>query len=893
MNELGLGIAFVGHDQFSTVMNASAMSFNRLDTAVGRSQGRVGAHADAMVVAAKTWQASTAVLRGAFDLAGASAEFSQAVASVGAVSNASAQQLQQLEDAAIGAGIATQFSPTEAVVGLQDLAQAGFDANESIALLRPTLDLAAGSLGKLSPSGAAGLAAQTMKAFSLDIDQADVAVDQLLKTVNQFAISADQLPLALGTAARGAQAMSQGLSETLIALGLVKNVIPGVERASTAVAVAMERMVKPDTQRALKGLGVAVADAEGNFRPFLDVLLDLQPQLAKMSQQERGAFLTKTFGTESLAGIQAILGQIQNGIKGASGEIVKGAAAIEFLRSGMENAAGTAKKFADRLLDTFAGQKQLVQGSLDTLAIVVGKPFETALRPLVEGFLAVVNQVLAVVRSIPAPVQAFIAKAVVAAGAIMAIVGGIIAAKVLIAGIGGVLAAAGVSVAGLVTTLLPVVAVLGVAAAAVFGFRQAIEQNMGGLADRIAGAVASVKLAFAGLSQLFSEGGFSGQVREDLNKAENMGLKNFVVRVFGFVERLRELFSGISTGFSKAIEAARPSFVAFAKAIDGVAGPLASLFETNDAADAAASFEAFGSAGQKLGRVLGSVVETLVQVATGIAEFSKGFGSTWDKISAAMGPVIDSLRQIAVEVFGVKDGFAAGQGGLEEFGVVVGTVLAAAIRQFGRALGAVASFYGAVSGYFRSLFTIVSGVVDLIGGVMSGNWSQVWTGFKKVALGAVSAIANTLLGLVETFSSLGDQFAKLLGIDANSAEKFRALRRSITESLAESAGTAPIATAETGIAGQAPIVANVSLPEPTASVVTAGQAQLGGASAAQAAQAMIAASAEIARNAGRQPPPPNVTVRLDSAQIAAQIELSSRSEADNNFTPGLPVASGA
>ena len=52
----------------------------------------------------------------------------------------------QLHDAAIDAGIATQFSPTEATVGLKELAQAGFNAQESMKLLIPVLDLAGGSL---------------------------------------------------------------------------------------------------------------------------------------------------------------------------------------------------------------------------------------------------------------------------------------------------------------------------------------------------------------------------------------------------------------------------------------------------------------------------------------------------------------------------------------------------------------------------------------------------------------------------------------------------------------------------------------------------------------------------------------------------------------------------
>jgi len=150
---------------------------------------------------------------------------------VAAVSGASAVELQQLRDAAIAAGIATQFSPTEATLGLRELSPAGFSAQESMRLLIPVLDLAAGSLGELSPQQAAGLASQAMKAFGISIDEALISVDRMLQAVNVFALNASELPLALGTASRGAQALHQSLSETLIALGLVKNVIPGVDRA--------------------------------------------------------------------------------------------------------------------------------------------------------------------------------------------------------------------------------------------------------------------------------------------------------------------------------------------------------------------------------------------------------------------------------------------------------------------------------------------------------------------------------------------------------------------------------------------------------------------------------------------------------------------------------------
>jgi hypothetical protein len=173
---------------------------------------------------------------GAFALADKALAFEQAVATIAAVSGATATELAAAKEAALDAGIATQFSPTEATVGLKELAQAGFHATESTQLLLPVLDLAAGSLGELSPAQAAGLASQAMKAFGVSASDASVAVDRMLQAVNVFALNASELPQALGIASRGAQALHQNLSETLVALGLVKNVIPGVERASAGVA---------------------------------------------------------------------------------------------------------------------------------------------------------------------------------------------------------------------------------------------------------------------------------------------------------------------------------------------------------------------------------------------------------------------------------------------------------------------------------------------------------------------------------------------------------------------------------------------------------------------------------------------------------------------------------
>lgn len=258
LNSLGLGFVFTARDLASGKLGELERRFASLDNRVTNGTERITGSFRALGTGLSVFGAGTGEIAGVFALADAAGTFEQAIAAVGAVSGATAPELEALRDAAIDAGIATQFGPTQATLGLRELAQAGFNAQESIRLLRPALDLAAGSLGELTPQAAAGLAAQAMKAFSISIDDASISVDRMLQAVNVFALNANELPLALGTASHGDQSLHQSLSETLIALGLIKNVIPGVERASTGAAVAMERLADPKVQLRLREIHVQV-----------------------------------------------------------------------------------------------------------------------------------------------------------------------------------------------------------------------------------------------------------------------------------------------------------------------------------------------------------------------------------------------------------------------------------------------------------------------------------------------------------------------------------------------------------------------------------------------------------------------------------------------------------
>ncbi len=483
LNNLGLGFVFTARDLASGAIQNLERNFLSLDRKVGLGAERIQSSFQQLGVGLAVFSAGAGMVAGAFSLANAAGRFEQSIAAVGAISGASALELQQLRDAAIGAGIATQFSPTEAVLGLRELAQAGFSAAESMALLSPVLDLAGGSLGELSPQQSAGLAAQAMKAFGLSVDEASVSVDRMLQAVNVFALNASELPTALGVASRGAQALHQSLSETLITLGLVKNVIPGVERASTAAAVAMERMADPEVQKKLRGIGVSVVDAHGSFRGFLDVVGEMSPRLERMSEAQRSAFLLSAFGREALGGLSAVMTQVTNGIRTNTGETLRGGAAIAYLRQQFDSAGGTAARFRDQMLNTFEGQKKLLGGSLETLAIVIGEPFAQVFKPIVSAVVEVVNGLLGVLRQLPAPVKKAFAGFAVAAGAVIATVGAVIAVKAGVALLAVGLKVLGVTAAGLMSTMLPAIATVALLGLVVAGFVYAVRNNLGGLGD--------------------------------------------------------------------------------------------------------------------------------------------------------------------------------------------------------------------------------------------------------------------------------------------------------------------------------------------------------------------------------------------------------------------------
>lgn len=759
---LGLGFLLSARDLASGVFERVGSKLRGLSTGVDRSSARMDQALSGVGDSLGRIASGVGGALGGMASLREAASFDDALRQIQAVSGATADEMLRLEAAALDAGIAAQFSPTEAAVALRDLTQAGFLAAEAMEMLVPVLDLAAGSLGELTPQEAGGLAAQALKAFGLEAADTGRVVDQLLQSVNVFALSARELPLALGTASRGAQTANQSLEETLITLGLVKNVIPGVERASTAVAVAMGEIATPKAQRALRGVGVAVTDSQGRFRDFLDVLVELEPALGRMTEQRRATFLRDAFGTEALGGVLAVSQQLRTGIRTATGEIVRGADAVAYLRGQFQSAEGTAGRFRDTLLGGFRGQWTLFVGAIKTLAIAVGRPVLEVLTPVVTKLGEAARAVTRAFLDLPPSVRKGIAVVIGAVAGLGALAGGLAAARsasgLLRIGLG----ALGVQLGGLTGLLGPVLLAVAALVLAIAGLKVAYEKNLGGLRDFVVRAGQVISMTLRGLGQLFSDGGFSGPLREELRKAENLGIRRFLVAVYVFAHRVKSLVGGIAEGFRAGLEAARPVFDDFAGAVRELAGAFTHLVRAIFGGANDLPSDSFRAFGQSVGRALAGVIAVITKLAAAALRLTggiiDGFATMWTYI----GPAILTLRDALADLADAFLGLFGGSGDLNANAKSSTSAFRTLGQVIGKFVGGAVMVVVLAAAGLAKVLTILIKTLDAVTSAIAWFIRAVIDGVGTVVRFLTQDVPNAFRSLVEGIANVFDRVYQFL-----------------------------------------------------------------------------------------------------------------------------------
>jgi len=610
MNQFGIGMVFRGTDGVSPVARRIGSSLFGLRQKAEMSMAGMNRAMAGAVVGFQAMQAGfgmAGMAKGMADMAG---QFEEKMASIGVISGATAEQMDQLHDSALDAALATQFSPDEAAEGLQTMAAMGLTAKESTEALVPVLDLAAGAMGQLGLADAADAVVGTMKAFGMEASNATTVTDKLLKITTLTNFQARDFGTGLARAASTAKLFGQSLDDALIQMGLLRNLNIEASVASTSLRESWRRLAADaKAQQVVMSQGVEIFDKEtGKTRQLMDVMTDLAEKTEDLTDKERNRIAVQAFGVRGMAAFNAVVDAQAKAMINGVEVTIKGADAVNYLRKQMQDASGAAAEMREKLLDTYEGQKKLIKGSREALGIVVGEAATKLFKPLARMIFHVISGIANFMREIPMEARQALLGIVTAFGTLIGTAGAVIAFSAAMNFLG-------LSIGGVIVTLGkfmlfmgPAMLLVGGMAATIAAVAKALKSNVGGIGDWFASWAKKIKLIWSGVTDIISGKGYvSEKTFKRMQKSGNEGLLPVIRNIAGWVKRLQVFWDGLKEGWLQAIDALQPKLELLRRTFGGILDRF--LYDGDRPAE---TMEKWYTAGQRAGKSIGRLGEIMI-----------------------------------------------------------------------------------------------------------------------------------------------------------------------------------------------------------------------------------------------------------------------------------------
>ncbi|MDX3175194.1 phage tail tape measure protein [Streptomyces scabiei] len=254
---------------------------------------------------------------GAFAIGGAEllkmgGEYQQAMNTFGAVTGATAMQMQRAAATADQLGNDLSLpaaSATDAAEAMVELAKAGFRTDQAISATRASLQLAAAA--QINAADSAKYLGDMMDQFGMGADQASVAADTLAATANAASGDIIDIYYAMKYAGPVAHGLGVTMQEAASAVGMLGKAGILGQTAGTTLRGMMANLAAPTPQmiEGLKAMGIEAWDAQGNFKGLRHVIDGLSKAQHHMTQQDFAAAVKKSMGKPAMSGAIALAHQ--------------------------------------------------------------------------------------------------------------------------------------------------------------------------------------------------------------------------------------------------------------------------------------------------------------------------------------------------------------------------------------------------------------------------------------------------------------------------------------------------------------------------------------------------------------------------------------------------------
>jgi TP901 family phage tail tape measure protein len=598
------------------------------------------------------------------------------------------------------------FTGEQAAKALEGIAMGGNSVSDSIKHMDTALRLA--RIGMMDASQAGGMLDTLVDVFGGTLDDSALRVDKMAWAMRQFGLSGQQVSTMLQMSASSAQLVGASFEDMLMATSMVGTVFPQTEKAAAAVNMAFQQLAAEDVQKKLKKFNVEVVDEQKNFKGLSSVLIDLMKQMEGMDESAKSTALRDIFGARSAGGMMTIIRQLETGVKDASGQMLYGGAAAEYLSKQMENSAGTADKMAKEMVsatDRMKAAFSLVQGA-------IGDTMTKLMDPIKMKIADAINKVADAFKALPEPVKKFIIGGMAVSGLLISIVGSLIIATTVFDQLGlsvGQLAIKVLKSAAIIAPFAIVVAGLGVAFYAAYKAMSRAGGPMEGILDKF-------KLGWKSVLELVQTGSLSEATKKSLGDPKNSGVAKFVAWFENVLARMDAFWSGFKQGWDQGIAALGPSIDAFVAKL----GTITDMFVDNDPSG---QLDKMGKMGKGAGSSLARLGEIGIQVMSAMLDL--------------LPPIIRYFQGITGE--DIANGIQALVGGFRAiYGVVV--VVARAVGGFFNLIQFVGARIGELVGMWIDSFMTLGSVLD---SVFSGDFSGAFIKAKNWGVRSFEALTGT------------------------------------------------------------------------------------------------------------------------------------------------------
>jgi TP901 family phage tail tape measure protein len=264
---------------------------------------------------------------------------------------------------------ATEYTAVDTSGALDKMAMAGLTSSQSMKLLMGTTNLA--TAAGMDLTSAVDIATDALGAFGLMSSNEDVLKgnldrisDVMAKTTNMFNTDMNMMFEAVTKGAPTFTAAGQSLEDFSSLIGvLASSGIKGGE-AGTQLRNIMLSLANPTerAEMALSDLNITTKDSSGNFLNIIDILGQFERGTKNMGTAEKAAALSTIFGVRAVSGMNILLAEGADKLRGYSAEL--------------ENAAGSAENIANAMRGSLKNQIEVLKSALMELGFKFVEVFQ-------------------------------------------------------------------------------------------------------------------------------------------------------------------------------------------------------------------------------------------------------------------------------------------------------------------------------------------------------------------------------------------------------------------------------------------------------------------------------------------------------------------------------------